>query len=324
MLIIYRHITDPFLNIAAEEYFVKHATEDICMVWTNEPSVIIGKHQNVYAEINYPYVHRNKIPVIRRISGGGTVYHDQGNVNFSFIQKISAPGMTDFKHFTDVIKQFIQSYGLEVTTNTRNSLFVGNQKFSGHAEHIFRDKVLHHGTLLFNTNLETLRNCLRSNKEFQSKAMPSVKSDVGNLAPLLPQSINTHQFIEQFINWLAQNNPKNISYNLRPNDTDAIFELAETKYKTWKWNYGYSPVYSFKIDIPVKTKKCSSTIKVEQGKISSVENNELDVNHPCNSLFKNLIGLEHKEETIQNFLIKSRDELEHAGINAVSIYNAFF
>jgi len=196
MLIFHRPFTDPHLNIAAEEYFVKKATEDMCMIWINEQSVIIGKHQNAFAEINYPYVRKNQIPIIRRISGGGAVYHDTGNVNFTFIQKTDKANQVDFGRFTSIIVKFIQSLGIDVNTNKRNSLFAGNLKFSGHAEHIFHDTVLHHGTILFNTNLDILQNCLTPEKQYQGKAMASVRSDVGNIAPLLSQNINIHQFTE--------------------------------------------------------------------------------------------------------------------------------
>lgn len=324
MIIYYRKDTDPYFNIASEEYFVKNVQNDMCMIWINEPSVIIGKHQNAYAEINYPYAKKHNIPIIRRISGGGAVYHDLGNVNFSFIKKIAAADKVDFAYFSGIIKQFVQTLGLQVTSNTRNSLFIGNLKFSGHAEHIYHDKILHHGTLLFNTKLESLENYLLSNKEFQSKALPSVKSEVGNLSPLLSQKIDTQQFVNIFINWLEQFFPNSIPYQPNEKDTAAINDLATNKYKTWKWNFGYSPNYLFSIELPAKGKILALTIKVENGVMTEIKHNEILPDHDSAFLFQNLVGIHHKDEAIQNFIDKNHDKFELVGINAVSFYKAFF
>jgi len=130
MFIYLRPYTNPFLNLAAEEYYIRHATDEICMVWINEQSVIIGKHQNAYAEINYPYLCENQIPVIRRISGGGAVYHDMGNINLSFISNTHKTNQVDFGKFTAIVIAFLHSYGLEISVNKRNSLFIGDRKFS--------------------------------------------------------------------------------------------------------------------------------------------------------------------------------------------------
>jgi len=324
MLIVNRSITNPYFNIAAEEYFVKQATEDMCMIWINEQSVIIGKHQNAYAEINYPYVHANHIPVIRRISGGGAVYHDPGNVNFTFIQKTDKTNQVDFKRFTSIIAEFIQSIGIEVTTNKRNSLFAGSLKFSGHAEHVFHDRVLHHGTILFNTDLEILQNCLAPVKEYSGKAMASVRSDVGNIAPLLSESIDIKMFTQKFAAWMLDFYPGSKTYELMSNEIDSISQLAETKYKTWEWNFGYSPAYTFQVYIPIDTDYLPVSIKVENGKFVQIELHHETNDNQLSQLLSSMAGVLHKEEEIDEFVENSRSVLELAGVNIVKFVDAFF
>ncbi len=324
MLIFYRPFTDPYLNIAAEEYFVKHSGDDICMIWRNERSVIIGKHQNAFAEINYPYVRANHIPVIRRISGGGAVYHDKGNVNFTFIHKTGKTNQVDFNRFTSVIALFMQSLGIEVNVNKRNSLFIGEYKFSGHAEHIFHDKVLHHGTLLYNTNLEALQNSLNPERVYQGKAMASVRSEVCNIAPLLSQNVDIHQFIDNLVLWLRNYYPESQSYQMQNEELDAIKILSETKYKTWKWNFGYSPAYTFNADIPLVTGSLPVSVKVVNGEFVQIDMPG-EINYPgLSDMLINMIHMVHNEEEIDTFVRKNSLDLELAGINIVSFRDAFF
>ena len=324
MLISYRPISDPYLNIAAEEYYVKHSTDDICMLWINDRSVIIGKHQNAFAEINYPFLKENNIPVIRRISGGGAVYHDKGNINFSFVTNTGNSNQVDFGRFTSVIMKFMQSLGLEVTTSKRNSLFIGNQKFSGHAEHVFHNRVLHHGTILFSTDLITLQKAITPIREYQSKAMASVRSDVGNIAPLLPYTIDIQEFVKLFIDWLAHFYEGSSLYEAAPNEPETIRNLAETKYKTWEWNFGYSPAYSFTIHLQSFTKTIPVVLKVENGKFVQFDLLSNAENETLIKLLNKLNGIFHKEEEIDNFVQKNRQELEQTGINTVTFRELFF
>lgn len=324
MLIYYRPITDPFLNIAAEEYYVKNSKQNMCMIWVNDRSVIIGKHQNIYAEINYPYLRNNSIPVIRRISGGGAVFHDMGNVNFSFIQQANKSDLVNFGKFTAVIKSFMQSFGIEVGISKRNSLFIGERKFSGHAEHVFHNTVLHHGTLLFNTDLNALQNSITPGKEFQSKAMPSVRSEVMNIAPLLPYGIDIQLFIQDFIKWLHSYYPGSSNYDGKIAEQEAIKKLVADKYKTWEWNFGYSPAYSFHIQIQGYTEKVEISLKVENGRFSLIEVSSDKETSEIARLVKSMTGILHKEEEIDTFIKKNLAGLELAGVNTVSFREEFF
>ena len=324
MLIYYRPYTDPFLNIAAEDYYVKHAISDMCMIWINEPSVIIGKHQNAYAEINYPFVREKKIPVIRRISGGGAVYHDTGNVNFSFIGKTTKPIQVDFGKFTSIIVNFMQNLGIVVNVGKRNSLFIGDQKFSGHAEHLFHDKVLHHGTILINSDLLTLQNSITPLKEYKGKALASVRSEVINIAPHLPYGIDIQLFVENFIKWLLDFFPGSQIYNPGKNEQHDIKMLSETKYKTWEWNFGYSPAYTFQVHIQAVAGIIEANIKVENGMFASVEVTSESTNSILHKLLISMTGILHKEEEIHKFVENNLKSLELAGVNTVLFKEGFF
>ena len=324
MQIFYRPFTDPYLNIAAEEYFIKHCQDELCMIWLNEPSVIIGKHQNAYAEINYPYVRANHIPVIRRISGGGAVYHDNGNVNFTFIKKTDKTNQVNFRQFTSIVSLYMQSLGIETHVSKRNSLFIGSQKFSGHAEHIFHDKVLHHGTILFDTDLNALNNSLRLSQQYSGKAMVSVPSDVCNVAPLLSGNMDIHQFTHSLVAWLRLYYPESKPYIMSENDLEAISHLAETKYKTWQWNFGYSPDYTFDAEIPAVNGSVKINVKVENGRFVRIEVSPEKGNRELAGILKSMQSLMHNEEEIDRFASENIQQLELVGINAVTFSEYFF
>lgn len=324
MFVSGREGSDPFLNIAAEEYYIRHSDEDMCMIWTNTASVIIGKHQNAYAEINYPFVKARGIPVIRRISGGGAVYHDEGNINFSFIKKATGNYQVDFRQFTNVILSFIQSFGIDAHSNERNSLFVGKQKFSGNAEHVYRNKVLHHGTILFNSELEVLNEAIKPFRNFSGKAPASVRSEVGNLAPLLPPGMLVSQFSSQLINWLKEHYQSQSVYSKTEPEQQEIALLAEKKYKTWEWNFGYSPAYTFDIEINTNDYTVPLSIKVENGRITEIAA-KVDSNARLpEKLLTALTGCRHEENEIRQIAQKNIALLELAGLNTVSFVNSFF
>lgn len=246
MIIIQRNQTNPYFNIAAEEYVLKQYTEDVFMLWQNEPSVIIGKHQNALAEINHQYVEQKNIPVVRRISGGGAVFHDLGNINFTFIKTIIGEDLVDFKRFIDPIIAVLQNLGVDARQEGHNDIRISGLKCSGNAEHVFKNRVLHHGTILYSSDIDTLGIALQANEErFSGRAVKSRRSQVTNIISHLPVKMEINEFIDVVYNHLYSVGQDVHYHQFTELEEFEIQKLADNKYQTWEWNYGYSPAYRY-------------------------------------------------------------------------------
>ena len=271
MLCIHLKKTDPYFCLAAEEYLLKNFQEDIFMLWQSEKAVVVGKHQNVKAEINQRFVHQNNIAVCRRISGGGTVFQDAGNVNFSFIKNIKSPAEISFKQFTAPVIDALAKLGLIATTSGRNDLMIEGLKISGNAEHVYKNRVLHHGTLLFDSDLKNLGQAIKGSPgNYESKAVQSNRSTVANILQFLKAKMTTGEFI-QFLLGVQLENLQNSYYHLTEKDLLAIEKLSAEKFKTWEWNFGYSPKYSFKNEVEIEGKMLKINLQVERGIIIKAE-----------------------------------------------------
>lgn len=188
--------TDPYLNLAIEEYLFDSTEEDIVMLWRNEPSVILGKNQNAYAEINFDYVKENNIKVARRITGGGAVYHDLDNVNYTFISVNQENASLDFAYFTKPVLKALNTIGIDAVLSGRNDIEVLGKKISGNAQCTRNGKVLHHGTLLFDSELDVLSSALKVDEsKIKTKAVKSVKSRVTNIKELQNRVSSTEEFL---------------------------------------------------------------------------------------------------------------------------------
>lgn len=247
MIIIKRHQTNPYFNLATEEYVLKHFQEDSFMLWRNEPSIIVGKHQNTLAEINTEYVQENNIKVVRRLSGGGAVFHDLGNINFTFISQGEPGTLVDFRKFTRPIIEVMQKLGIEARFEGRNDLTIDGRKFSGNAEYVFRNRVLHHGTLLFSAVMADLTGALKVDpSKFTDKAVKSVRSRVTNISEHLKEPMEIEAFMELVTEHVHEMYPDASVIELSDEDHAAISKMVEEKYATWDWNFGYSPAYDFR------------------------------------------------------------------------------
>lgn len=305
--------TDPFFCLATEEYLLKNFTEDIFMLWQSEGTVVLGKHQNALAEINYPFVRKNNITVARRISGGGTVFHDAGNVNFSFIKSINSPAEISFRRFTEPVREALAELGIEATTSGRNDLLIEGLKVSGNAEHVFKKRVLHHGTLLFNSDLENLGQAIKVVPgKYTSKAVQSNRSPVANISSFLKQEMK----IADFVNFLIKVQLKkegNKVYQLTSSDVETIQKLAREKFKTWDWKFGYSPKYAFINEVVFDGKMLSIRLNVKKGKIEDCQISGDYYSESENSrITKELIGQAHLYKTVKKLLHTNSDELIYA------------
>ncbi len=246
--------TDPFFNLALEEYLLRHTSFESFMLWRSEPCIVVGKHQNALSEVNFPYVYENDVVVARRLSGGGTVFHGPGNLNFTFIRNGEPGRLIDFKKHTAPIIDFLNDMGVQATFEGKNDLRVHGLKISGNAEHVYKNRVLHHGTLLYDADLSMLNEAIMVKAgRYQDKSVQSVRSRVANVSGFLTDPPGFNQFREMLAGWLTSYFKENIdgrheiveAYRLNPEEISLIEKLASEKYAQWDWNYGYSPDYRF-------------------------------------------------------------------------------
>ncbi|MBA7525299.1 Lipoate-protein ligase LplJ [subsurface metagenome] len=232
--------TDPYFNIASEEYFLKNFSWDCFLLYRNLPCVIIGKHQNTFSEINSEFIRKNNIKVIRRISGGGTVYHDLGNLNFTFIMNSKYGELVDFKKYTKPIIEILRDLSINAKFEGHNSLTINGKKISGNAEHICKNRVLHHGTLLFSAEIKNLVRALYADThKYSDRAVKSVRSHVTNISDHLKTGLNIIEFRDKILDYILSNFPGASLYELTEQDEEKIRELVEKKYSDWNWNFGF-------------------------------------------------------------------------------------
>lgn len=233
--------TDPYLNLAIEEYLFEYSSDDIFMIWQNEPTVVIGKNQNAHAEINMNYLKEHGIHIARRITGGGAVYHDLGNINYTFISSKNQKNEINFEYYTIPIIESLKNLGINVKLSGRNDLTVDEKKFSGSAQHAKDGRVLHHGTLLFDSDLSVLTNVLNVDDEkIKSKAIKSTRSRVINLKELLGDIFSAEEFINYISEFIKKTfNPETIS----PPSNNVIISLANRN-KSDNWLFSSSKLVS--------------------------------------------------------------------------------
>lgn len=239
-------ITDASVNLAIEEYALRHLPledDSYLLFYINAPSIIIGKHQNTIEEINQEYVKENGIQVVRRLSGGGAVYHDLGNLNFSFITKDDGQSFHNFRKFTEPVVEALRSLGVNAELSGRNDLQVGEQKISGNAQFSTRGRMFSHGTLMFNLNLDDVQASLHANPEkFKSKSTKSVRSRVANILSFMDKDMTIEEFRSELLRHIFGMEPKDVpQYKLKEEDWNKIHEISRDRYKNWDWNYGLSP-----------------------------------------------------------------------------------
>ena len=328
MFFIENNSVEPYYNQALEEYLLNNFDEDIFLIWQNHNAIVVGKHQNTLAEINYEFVNANNVKVVRRLSGGGTVFHDLGNINFTFIKKYEGQNPSiDFKKFLTPVIEFLSEMGINAEFSGRNDILVDGEKISGNAEHIFhrQKKILHHGTLLFNSNLSHLKSALKDNSEFYTdKAVKSIRSKVTNISQHLSNSISTEDFIICLIDYLKKENKNFKEHFLSEIDKKLIEKLASEKYSTWQWNYGYSPKYIFKKTSNLFDKKIEIELKVEKGLIYEVKLYTDGLSQPeISDIEKSLCGAEHRFESFLKH-IKNSGNAHFKKLNETEILHLFF
>lgn len=292
---------DPKFNLALEEYVLKHLNldDDILLLWQNRPSVIVGRNQNVFEEINMPYLKSERIDMVRRISGGGTVYHDLGNVNFSFITGKLTERLSKYDVCLKPMIDALHQMGLNVYLSGKSDLKIDAFKVSGNAQSFHKNRMLHHGTLLFDSDLDTLNRVLAPNLfKMTSKSVKSNRSQVTNLKPFLNQDMTTETFIDHLRSVLLKSEHLHEHLiELSSEDLNAIQTLVQEKYNRWEWNYGESPDFRTTKRIHLNQKIHDLDLDIQAGIITSCSHSKASED-VLDSLCRMLTGTRFMEENI--------------------------
>ncbi len=272
MLCIQSESPDPYFNLSSEEYLLRCFEKDVFLLYRNSPSIIVGKHQNTLAEINYDFVRKNRIAVARRISGGGTVFHDFGNLNFAFFTGGREGELVNYRRYTFPIIEALGKMGLKAILGERNELLLGNLKISGTASHVHKQRVMHHGTLLFSSEMDDLSDALKAQSDrFSDRAVKSVSSKVTNISDHLARRIGVDEFQEQIYNHVLKSMDDNTIYNYGDHDLIEIAKLRKSKFSTWEWNFGYSPKYQLNNNLKFEAGNIHIRLNVVKGIIGEVK-----------------------------------------------------
>ena len=236
---------NPFYNLAFEEYVLRNRKNgDYLLLWQNHNTIVVGQNQITDAEINRGFVEAHGIQVVRRSTGGGAVYHDLGNLNYSFITDAGDTDKLTMERFTAPIVHALRQLGLNAEASGRNDILVEGKKVSGTAQRLLGGRILHHGTLLFDSNPDMVSGALNADPEkFRSKGTKSVRSRIGNIRSFLKTDMELQAFWAHLKTTLAEEGV--LTDTLTPEELAAVRELEQTKYATWEWNFGRSPKYDF-------------------------------------------------------------------------------
>ncbi|SDR79521.1 lipoate--protein ligase [Winogradskyella sediminis] len=263
--------TNPKLNLALEEYALRHfdASTDYLLFYINAPSIIIGRNQNTLEEINQDFTEANNIHVVRRISGGGAVYHDLGNLNFSFITNHDGKSISNFKKFTAPVIKVLNDMGVAAELKGRNDILVDEKKISGTAQFSTGKRMISHGTLLFDTDMSEVVKALQVKmSKIQSKGHKSVRSRVANISDFLTSPISMADFKKQLLTGLYEASEPFETYKLTEAEWKAVHDLKAEKYDLWEWNFGRSPKFNIQRNKRFPIGEIDLRIFVEKGHIS--------------------------------------------------------
>lgn len=291
--------TAPRYNLAFEEYILTHRREgDYLILWQNASSVIVGRNQITAQEVNSDFAAKNGIRVVRRITGGGAVYHDLGNLNYSFLCDADDMAQRTASRFTQPVVAALQGLGLDAEASGRNDILVSGCKVSGTAEHILRGRVLHHGTLLFDSDAQTIAQVLTPDPlKLQSKGIRSVKSRVGNIRSFLPQDMTLPEFWNYLKTALAGSGF--VAGSVTEEEKQQIRKLQAEKYDTWQWNYGSAPNFQLCCKDRWDGGILEVRLRVDRGKIQDIRIfGDFMALSSCEKLEQALLGCQYQKAAI--------------------------
>ncbi len=289
---------DPYFNLASEEYLLKHKQGYYIYLWKNSPAVIIGNNQNTLLEVNLKNAESKNVKIVRRMTGGGAVYHDLNNVCYSVVAPYSNTE-NNYVKFTTPVIEFLNSLGVKAEFSGRNDITIDGKKISGNAQVVYKDRILHHGTLLFDTDLTTLSDVLIENKlKTQSKGVKSIRARVTNIKEELKSPLTCNEFFYSLCNYFQKDLPL---YTFNEKDLAEIQKLVDSKYSTYEWNIGYSPKGNVRFDGRFDFGTLTLTFNLIDGIINNSEIfGDYFANENPQTLIENLNGKKFIKEEVEN------------------------
>jgi lipoate-protein ligase A len=274
MKYIVNHSNNPAYNVALEAYAFRELMDEdeLFILWINEPAIIIGKHQNAIQEINTEYTEQHGIHVVRRLSGGGAVYHDLNNLNYTIISNKSDEGAFDFKTFSQPVIETLADLGVDAEFSGRNDIEIDGKKICGNAQAYYKGRMMHHGCLLFDVDMSVLGDALKVSKDkIESKGVKSVRARVTNILKELPEKITVDDFSDNLFQKMQDSYPDMTEYQLSPDELRKIEQSANEQFGTWDWTYGKAPEYTISRDVRYPAGKITTYANVENSIIKSIK-----------------------------------------------------
>lgn len=265
---------NPAYNIALEAYAFREllSEDEIFILWINEPAIIIGKHQNTIQEINKEYIDAHGIHVARRLSGGGAVYHDLNNLNYTIISNKSEEGAFDFKTFSQPVIETLADLGVKAEFTGRNDLEINGKKFCGNAQAYYKGRMMHHGCLLFDVDMTVLGDALKVSKDkIESKGIKSVRARVTNIIDELPEKITVNEFSDKILAKMKETYPDMTEYILSEDELAKIQKSADEQFGNWDWVYGKAPEYTIERNVRYPAGKINTFANVEKSVIKNIK-----------------------------------------------------
>lgn len=324
MRIITLKTTNPYLNLATEEFVLKNMTGDFFMLWRNEPAIIVGRNQNTFAEINSDYVRENRLPVVRRLTGGGAVFHDLGNINYTFIEEGGDNNFGNYNVFSKPIIEVLHDLGVPAELKGRNDLVIEGKKFSGNAQTLWHGRMMHHGTLMFSANVSNMTDALKVNPlKIQSKGIKSVRSRVTNISDHLKEKLSVNDFLDRLIDKGVELGGE--LYEFTDEEKTSIEKLFKEKYSTDAWNYGFEKEYSFSKDTLFSGGIVSVNLDIAESHIKSAQIfGDFFGIKDVGEFEDYLIGSKYEYEAVKNALNKINISDYFSGISAEEFISAMF
>lgn len=265
---------DPAYNVALEAYAFQKLTDidEIFILWINEPAIIIGRHQNTIQEINKEFIDKNGIHVVRRLSGGGAVYHDLNNLNYTIISNNTQEGAFDFQTFSKPVIDTLAKLGVKAEFTGRNDLEINGQKCAGNAQAYYKGRMMHHGCLLFDVDMSVLGQALKVSKDkIESKGIKSVRARVTNIVDHLSDKITVQEFSDAILAQMKEEYPEMDEYVLSDAELSEIQAMRDNQFATWDWTYGKAPEYTIERGVRYPAGKITTYANVENSTIKSVK-----------------------------------------------------